>query len=65
MFRCRRHRPGKVLVIGRSSIGTACPVHIGVTKIEGRDEVQVEYQWRHNHDEPAEARANIPMDKTI
>ncbi|KAG0018916.1 hypothetical protein BGZ82_000305, partial [Podila clonocystis] len=61
MFRCRRYRPGKVLVIDRSSIGTACPVYIRMTKVVGRDEVQVEYQWRHNHNDSAEARANIPM----
>lgn len=61
MFRCRRHCPGKVLVIDRSSIGTACPVYIRMMKVVGWDEVQVEYHWHHNHDESAEARANIPM----
>lgn len=61
IFRCRRHRPSKVLVIDRSSIGSACPVYIRMTKFVGRDEVQIEYHWCHNHDDSAAARANIPM----
>jgi len=61
IFRCRRHRPSKVLLIDRVSVGTGCPVFIRMTKLVGLDGVQVEYQWRHNHDDSATARAEIPM----
>jgi hypothetical protein len=60
-FRCRRHRPPKDLRIRRESIGTGCQVYIRMKKAVNEDRVQVEYQWRHNHDISAKAKALLPV----
>ncbi|KAG0020650.1 hypothetical protein BGZ81_009266 [Podila clonocystis] len=60
-FCCRRHRPPSQLQIKRDSVGKSCPAEIRIRKVRDQDAVEVEYQWRHNHDDSAKARSKMPL----
>lgn len=60
-FCCRRRDPASQLTIGRVSVGNGCPAEIRMRKLRGRDAVEVEYNWRHNHDDSAKARSKMPL----
>ncbi|KAF9117484.1 hypothetical protein BGX30_005428, partial [Mortierella sp. GBA39] len=38
-----------------------CPAEIRMRKLRDRDAVEVEYHWRHNHDDSAKARSKMPL----
>jgi len=60
-FCCRRHRPPSQLVIERASVGSGFPAEIRMRKLRDKDAVEVEYHWRHNHDDSAKARSAMPL----
>ena len=58
---CRRGRQEKTLAIDRDSVGVRCPATIRFRKLVGQEQVEVVYNWRHNHDTSMESRALIPQ----
>lgn len=60
-FCCRRHRPPSQLQIKRDSVGKGCAAEIRMRKLRDKDAVEVEYQWRHNHEDSAKARSKMPL----
>lgn len=60
-FCCRRHRPPSQLQIKRDSVGKGCAVEIRMRKLRNKDAVEVEYRWRHNHEDSAKARSKMPL----
>lgn len=63
-FCCRRHRPPSSLQIKRDSVGTSCAAEVRMRKLRDQDAVEVEYQWRHSHDDSAKARSKMPLSGT-
>jgi len=62
VFKCRRFRKSpEQLIIKRNAVGQGCTASIRIRKPVLQDRVEVEYNWRHSHEDSPKVRAHLPL----
>ncbi|KAI8595199.1 hypothetical protein EDD21DRAFT_420903, partial [Dissophora ornata] len=61
LFLCRRHRQTRVLPTKRESVGRDCQAQIRIRKLVGQDKIEIEYHWKHSHDDSIQVWSYLPL----